>query len=353
MHERTDAVHHDPAEPWTHDHRFDEGNPAAERGTRQVLVITLLMMAAEIVAGLVYGSMALLADGIHMSSHALAIGLSALAYASARRLADDPRYAFGTWKIEVLAGYTSAVLLVVVAVLMAVGSIERLLSPEPIRYLEAMVVAGIGLVVNLVCALILGGAHGHGHDHGHGHGHDHGHAHGHGHPHGHDHGHAGHGGHDHGPGAAAPADLNLRSAYVHVLTDAATSVLALVALAAGWLWGWAWLDPVLGLVGALVVLHWARGLLGDSSRVLLDREMDHPVVDEIRAVIAEHGDAGATRLTDLHVWRIGRARHACALVLVTDRADLTPVQVRAWLSVHEDIAHATIEIHVRPPAHPR
>ncbi len=340
MQERSDVVRHEAPEPWAHDHRFDAGNPAAERGTRQVLVITLLMMVAEIVAGLVYGSMALLADGIHMSSHALAIGLSALAYASARRLADDPRYAFGTWKIEVLAGYTSAVLLVVVAVLMAVGSIERLLSPEPIRYVEAMVVAGIGLVVNLVCALILGGAHGHGH----GHGHDHGHAHGHGHE------------HDHGPGDASGTDLNLRSAYVHVLTDAATSVLALVALAAGWLWGWAWLDPVLGLVGSLVVLHWARGLLGDSSRVLLDREMDHPVVDEIRAVISRHGarlggepgrDGPTTRLTDLHVWRIGRASHACALVLVTDDAGLTPADVRGWLAVHEEIAHATIEIHRR------
>ncbi|RZS54552.1 CDF family Co(II)/Ni(II) efflux transporter DmeF [Sphaerotilus mobilis] len=345
MHDRTDAAPSDPSAPWEHHHRFDTGNAAAERGTRQVLVITLLMMAAEIVAGLVYGSMALLADGIHMSSHALAIGLSALAYASARRLADDPRYAFGTWKIEVLAGYTSAVLLVVVAILMAVGSIERLLSPEPIRYIEAMVVAGIGLVVNLVCALILGGAHGH--EHGHGHAHGHGHPHGHEHGHGHDHAHPHDSDHpDHA--AAPPADLNLRSAYVHVLTDAATSVLALVALAAGWLWGWSWLDPVLGLVGALVVLHWSRGLLGDSSRVLLDREMDHPVVDEIRAAIAAHGRDGATRLTDLHVWRIGRASHACTLVLVTDDARLTPAQVRAWLAAHEEIVHVTIEIHLRP-----
>ncbi|MGY0201630.1 CDF family Co(II)/Ni(II) efflux transporter DmeF [Leptothrix sp. BB-3] len=326
------STRHDPPQadaPWEHHHRFDAGNDAAERCTRQVVVITLLMMLAEIVAGLVYGSMALLADGIHMSSHALAIGLSALAYASARRLADDPRYAFGTWKIEVLAGYTSAVLLVVVALMMAVGSVERLLSPEPIRYVEAMVVAAVGLAVNLVCALILGGAHGHTHGHAHGHPHDHGHAHGHAH------------GHDHGP---AP-DLNLRSAYVHVLTDAATSVLALAALAAGWLWGWSWLDPVLGLVGSVVVLHWARGLLADASRVLLDREMDHPVVDEIREVIAAHGGDGVTRLTDLHVWRIGRAAHACALVLVTDDPALTAAEVRRWLAVHEEIVHATIEIH--------
>ena len=342
MHQPSDVIRHDAGEPWEHHHRFDAGNPGAERGTRQVLVITLLMMAAEVVAGLVYGSMALLADGIHMSSHALAIGLSAFAYASARRLADDPRYAFGTWKIEVLAGYTSAVLLVGVAVLMAVGSIERLISPEPIRYVEAMVVAAIGLGVNLLCALILGGA-GHGHGHGHGHSHGHSHGHDHGHSHGHDHAHA--------PEPGIHTDLNLRSAYVHVLTDAATSVLALVALAAGWLWGWAWLDPVLGLVGSIVVLHWARGLLSQSSRVLLDREMDHPVVDEIRAVIADHAHDrdGQTRLTDLHVWRIGRASHACALVLVTDDAGLTPAQVRDWLSVHEEIVHATIEIHRRPP----
>lgn len=321
---RMPAMHSHDLSEWRHEHVFDSGNAAAERGTRWVMWITLAMMAVEIAASWFYNSMALLADGFHMSSHAVAIGLSAYAYAAARRHANDPRYAFGTWKIEVLGGFASAVFLLVVVALMAWGSIERLIKPEPIHYPEAMAIAVLGLVVNLICAGILGQAHDHGHHHGHHHGH------------GHDHDH--HQGHHH-------HDLNLKSAYLHVIADAATSVAAIAALAGGWWLGWAWLDPVMGLIGAVLVAVWARGLIAETSRVLLDREMDHPVVDEIREVIAERGAATHTLIADLHVWRVGRATYACAMSVVTHDPALTPREVRDWLSVHEEIVHATIEIH--------
>jgi len=304
---------------WTHDHVFDEGNRAAERGTRAVMWITAVAMVVEIVAGWWFNSMALLADGWHMSSHAVAIGLSAFAYAAARRYAGDPRFAFGTWKIEVLGGYTSAIFLLGVAVSMVIGSIERILSPQPIHYQQAIVVAVLGLAVNIVCALILGGAHDH-HHHGE-HAGDH--------PHGHQHHH----------------DLNLRAAYLHVIADAATSVLAIVALAGGLFYGWSWLDPVMGIVGALLVAIWAKNLLGETGKVLLDREMDHAVVDEIREVVETGPEAGETRIADLHVWRVGKGAYSCALSVVTRDSTLTPGRVRQQLARHEEVVHSTIEIH--------
>ncbi|MEI8325988.1 MAG: CDF family Co(II)/Ni(II) efflux transporter DmeF [Betaproteobacteria bacterium] len=305
---------------WRHDHAFDAGNIAGERSTRVVMWMTAVMMVAEIAAGWRYNSMALLADGFHMSSHAVAIGLSAFAYAAARKHARDGRFAFGTWKIEVLAGFASAIFLLVVVALMVVGSIERLLSPEPIHYQEAIVIAAAGLLVNIVSAFILGAAHHHGHG-----GHEHG-----GHPH--------HDAHQH-------HDLNLKSAYVHVMADAATSVLAILALVGGWFLGWAWLDPVTGIFGALVVALWAKRLIGDTGKVLLDREMDHPVVEEIRSAIAQGGRQSDTSTTDLHVWRVGRSSYACAVSVVTHDRELTPAAVRAWLAQHEEIVHSTIEIH--------
>ena len=317
-------MHTDDLSAWSHAHQFDPGNVAGERGTRAVMWITAAMMVLEIAAGWGYNSMALLADGFHMSSHAVAIGLSAFAYAAARRYAADRRFAFGTWKIEVLAGFASAIFLLVVVALMVAGSIERLLSPAPIHYQEAIVIAALGLVVNIVSAFILGAAHHH--DQG-GHAHD---AH-----------------HDH----AHHHDLNLRSAYVHVMADAATSVLAILALLGGWLYGWAWLDPVTGIAGAVVVALWARRLMADTGKVLLDREMDHPVVDEIRQAIAEDGHVGETRIADLHVWRVGKASYSCAISLVTHDRALTPAKVRGWLSRHEEIVHATIEIQQCPDAH--
>jgi len=313
------------AAPWLHRHDFGSGNAAAERGTRRVVWITAGMMLLEITAGWFFNSMALLADGWHMSSHAVAIGVSAFAYAAARRHAKDARFAFGTWKIEVLGGFASALFLLLVAVMMVLGSLERLYAPQPIAYLEAMAVGVLGLGVNLVCALILQRAHppGPGHDHDHSHGHAHAHSHG-PQPHG---------------------DLNLRAAYLHVLADAATSVLAIVALLGGWALGWAWLDPVMGVAGALLVGHWAVGLVRQTSSALLDRDMDHPVVEDIRQALRELEDH--TELTDLHVWRVGQARYACALTLVTRDADLDPAQVRRLLGVHEEIVHTTIEIHHR------
>ncbi len=304
---------------WAHQHQYGTGNAAAERGTRLVLWITIATMVVEIVAGWWFNSMAVLADGWHMSSHALAIGLSAFAYAAARKYAADPSFAFGTWKIEVLASYTSAIFLLGVAAAMVFGSLERLWSPQPIHYAEAMIVAVGGLVVNLVCALILGQAHDH---HGHAH-------HGHDHQHGHDHHH----------------DLNLKAAYIHVITDALTSVLAIAALGGGWLWGWAWLDPATGLVGAVLVALWAKNLIVQSGRVLLDREMDDPVVAEIREVIAALPESGNTQITDLHVWRVGNGAYACAISLLTHDAALTPLQIREALGIHEEIVHVTVEIH--------
>lgn len=312
-------MHTQDLSPWTHNHVFDDGSHAAERGTRTVMCITATMMVVEIVAGWWFNSMALLADGWHMSSHAVAIGLSAFAYAAARRYAHDPRFAFGTWKIEVLGGFASAIFLLGVAALMVVGSVERIFSPQPIHYQEAIVIAVLGLAVNVVCALILNNAHDRHHDHHHGRD-DH--------PH--------------------HYDLNLRSAYVHVIADAATSVLAIAALTGGWLYGWAWLDPVMGIVGAILVAIWAKNLIVATGKVLLDREMDHPVVAEIREVVETSIDAGETRITDLHVWRVGKRTYSCALSVVTHDQGLTPKHVRDQLAQHEEIVHTTIEIHFCP-----
>ncbi len=309
---------------WTHDHIFDTGNQAAERGTRLVMWITAVMMVVEIFSGWWYNSMALLADGWHMSSHAVAIGLSAFAYAAARRYAHDPRFAFGTWKIEILGGFASAIFLLGVAALMVFGSVERIFLPQPIHYQEAIIIAAIGLIVNIVCALILGQAHEH-------HAHDH-------------HHHQHHAGHDHAH------DLNLKSAYIHVIADAATSVLAIIALIGGWLYGWSWLDPMMGIVGAILVGLWAKRLIIDTSKILLDREMDHPVVNEIRDVV-ETGP-NDTHITDLHVWRVGKAAYSCALSVVTHDEQLTPAKIRQRLSIHDEIVHTTIEIQPYPGNRP-
>lgn len=278
------------------------------------------MMVIEIAAGWWLNSMALLADGWHMSSHALAIGLSVVAYVTARRYSSDPRFTFGTWKIEILGGFASAICLLGVAALMVLGSIERIVFPQVIQYREAIVIAVLGLIVNLVCAWILGRAHHH----------DHGHAHAHAHHH------------------DAHHDLNLKSAYLHVVADAATSILAILALFGGWIYGWSWLDPVTGLVGAALVAVWARGLIVETGKVLLDREMDHPVVQEIREAVEAGSSSGVDKIVDLHVWRVGKQVYSCAMTIVTNDQTLTPEIVRQRISIHEEIVHSTIEIH-----HPR
>lgn len=301
----------------SHAGNFDAGNPPAERRTRWAVLLTAGMMVAEIAGGWYYNSMALLADGWHMSSHALALGLSLLAYALARRYARDARFSFGAWKFEVLGGYTSALCLLGVAALMAWESAARLLAPQSIRYDEAMAIATVGLAVNLLCAWLLRDAP-HSHDH----------------SHGHDHGHHHHEGHQH-------HDLNLHAAYLHVLADAATSVAAIIALAAGRLWGAAWLDPVMGIAGALLVGRWALGLLRASGLVLLDAEMDAPVVEEIREVIAASPEPA--RILDLHVWRIGKGSYACILKLETAGA-ANAEDFRRQLAIHEELVHVTVEI---------
>jgi cation diffusion facilitator family transporter len=341
---------------WQHSHTFDAGNRSGERRTWVVVVITAICMVAEIVAGMITGSMALLADGWHMATHVVALSIAGLAYLLARRYSGDERFAFGTWKIEVLGAFTSALLLGVVALAMIWESAQRLYTPQPIDFGPALVVAVIGLLVNLASAAVLHGPHaGHGHaGHAHaGHGHDHAH---HGHDHAsHDHAHHGHD-HSHEPAHAhhghahdAHRDLNLTSAYVHVLADAFTSVLAIAALAAGLWAGWTWLDPVMGIVGALVIAWWARGLLADSARVLLDREMDSPIVTRIRGAVECDGDA---EIADLHVWRVGRESYA-AVVMVVAEHPLTPDAYRERLAVIEALGHVSVEVnrcvHARCP----
>jgi cation diffusion facilitator family transporter len=303
------------ADSLKHSHRFDEGNPLAEKNTLRVAVLTAVMMVIEITGGWYYNSMALLADGWHMSSHTVALGLSLLAYVFARKYAHDPRFSFGTWKIEVLGGYTSAIFLVMVATLMIYQSLERLIAPSPIRYDQAIAIAIVGLLVNLASAWMLKDGHHHHHDH----------------AHGRQDGHKHHGHHD----------LNLRSAYMHVLADAATSVLAIIALLGGKFWGASWLDPVMGLLGATLVSMWAYGLLRDTGRVLLDAEMNAPVVAEIREAIA--ASPVKAKLSDLHVWRVGKGKYACILSLATDQ-EVTPEYFKRQLSIHEELVHISIEI---------
>ncbi|EIU5457006.1 TPA: CDF family iron/cobalt efflux transporter AitP [Pseudomonas aeruginosa] len=304
-------------QPLRHSHRFDQGNPLAERNTRWAVLLTASMMVAEIAGGWLFNSMALLADGWHMSSHALALGLAVLAYGAARRYANDPRFSFGTWKIEVLGSYTSALLLLLVAGLMLYQSVERLLDPSPIHYQQAMLVAALGLLVNLACAWLLRDGHAH---HGHGHSHHHHHHHDH---HAHRH------------------DLNLRAAYLHVLADAATSLLAIVALAGGLLWNAAWLDPLMGIVGAVLVSVWACGLIRQSSRVLLDAQMDAPVAAEIRAAIAS--SPLPAELLDLHLWQVGQGKYACLLSLLTTEEGSADYFKRR-LAEHEELVHITVEV---------
>ena len=298
-----------------HDHDFDEVNPLAERRTRWVVILTAFTMVIELVAGWWYGSMALLADGWHMSSHVIALGLSVAAYAFARRLRRDARFAFGTWKIEVLGGYTSALLLVGVVLVMGYECVTRLLHPAPIAYDQALAVATLGLLVNVISAWMLAGAargHEHGHAHDDGHGHDHGHH-----------------------------DLNLRSAYVHVAADAATSLLAIGALAGGKYLQLTWLDAGVGLFGSAVVAAWVYSLLRSTGRLLLDAEMDAPVVAQIRRALRE--SPVPAELEDLHVWRVGKGKYACILSVTADDP-ATPEYFRSLLRAHRELVHVTVEI---------
>jgi len=317
------ACNHSRWEP-SHDYRPLE--TTAERQAWRVAALTGVTMLVEIVAGYAFNSMALLADGWHMASHMLAIGLTALAYLLARRYANDPRFAFGTWKIEVLAGFASALLLVVVVAMLAFESLWRLLQPQTIAFDMALWVAVVGLLVNLVSAWLLRDSH----DHAHGHGHDQ---------------HAGahaHGDHDHDHDHAAPAgkDLNRHAAFIHVLADALTSVAAILALLGGMLLGWDWLDPLMGVIGAVIIGVWAKGLLIETGKVLLDREMDSPVVERVRTALAQEVD---TELADLHLWRVGRAQFACIVSVVT-HGDGSADRYKARLAGIAELVHVTVEV---------
>ena len=303
-----------------HSHQFDQGNPLAQNKILFATILTAIMMFFEIIGGWVFNSMALLADGWHMSSHMIALGLAYVAYRAARHYAQDARFSFGTWKIEILAGYSSAIILMLVAILMAFQSIERIFSPVPIHFNEAIPIAIVGLLVNLICAWLL---HDGGHEHGHGHSHTH-------------HAHSGHG-HSHDV-----HDLNHQAAFLHVVADAVTSVLAILALIAGKYFGWNFLDPILGIVGAFLVANWSWSLIRQTGKTLLDAEMDEPVVNEIREAIDEL--KSEVKITDIHVWKVGKAKFSVILALETSDKNLNADMIRQALSIHEELIHISVEI---------
>ncbi|WP_347912093.1 CDF family Co(II)/Ni(II) efflux transporter DmeF [Pseudomonas grandcourensis] len=300
------------ASRFAHDHVFlGASHDENARRTLWVVALTFVMMIGEIAAGYITGSMALLADGFHMATHAGALGIAAAAYGFARRNANNARYSFGTGKVGDLAGFASAMVLGLVAIGIAGESVYRLFQPTTVAFTEATVIAVVGLAVNIASAFLLAGDHGH-------HGHDHGHSHDHGHHHHH--------------------DNNLRSAYVHVLADALTSVLAIAALLAGRYLGWVWLDPVMGIVGAIVIAKWAVGLMRDSAAVLLDVTDEH-VADEIRELLESSDDV---RISDLHVWQVGPQARA-AIVSVVAAANVSADTIRERLAPVHELSHLTVE----------
>jgi cation diffusion facilitator family transporter len=299
----------------SHDHVFlGASHDANARRTLWVVLLTAVMMVGEIIAGYWTGSMALLADGFHMATHAGALSVAAIAYSYARRHASDHRFSFGTGKVGELAGFASALVLAVIAIGIGAGSVYRMLQPVTVAFGDATLVAVVGLAVNLASAVLLAGSHSHDHSHHHD-----------------DHHHDHHGVRD--------QDNNLRAAYVHVLADALTSVLAITALLAGRYLGWVWLDPVMGIVGAIVIARWSVSLMRDTAWTLLDRTDDH-VADEIRELIETPGDA---HIADLHVWRVGPDAHAGIVSVVggpgVDRAAVE----RRLIPVHE-LRHLTIDM---------
>ena len=294
---------------WRHSHDYAANFSTAERRTRIVIAITAIMMVVEIAAGIVFNSMALLADGWHMSTHVVAFLITALAYYFCRRHCADPRYSFGTGKMGVLGGFASAIVLTVIALIMAGESVHRFFVPVPIHFNQASGVATIGLLVNLICALLLKDNHHHDHDHAHHHDTRH-------------------------------HDLNLRAAYIHVLADALTSVTAIVALLSGKFFGWSWLDPVMGIVGSAVVSVWAYGLIRDTSGILLDRTPNSSdLPKEIRSAVESDGDS---LVTDLHVWQVAAGKFAAIVSIVAH--DPKPVETyRELFREHDELVHVTVE----------
>ncbi|WFS00234.1 CDF family Co(II)/Ni(II) efflux transporter DmeF [Rhizobium tumorigenes] len=306
-----------------HDHLFlGENHARNERRTWLVIAITASMMVIEIVAGNMFGSMALVADGWHMSTHAAAMLIAALAYLYARRHANNPRFSFGTGKLGDLAGFASAVVLALIALMIAWESFLRLRSPVSINFQEAIFVAVVGLLVNIVCAWLLRDDHHHSHGHHHSHDHD------------------GHHGDHHGHGGK---DQNLRAAYVHVLADALTSVLAIGALVLGSIYGWLWLDPAIGIVGGIVIARWSWVLVRDSGRVLLDYQTDdEDLPEEIKDIMTREG----VEILDLHVWQLGPGHHGAIVSIVADNPH-APSYYREKLAAIHDLSHVTVEVEAR------
>ena len=318
-------MHAESLDPWRHEHVFLGAHHARnERRSWAVVALCAATMAAEIGGGWRWGSMALIAEGLHMSTHAGALVIAALAYAYARRHARDERFAFGTGKLGDLAAFASAIVLAMIALLIGWDSAERLLHPVAIAFRQAIPLAAVGLAVNLVSALLLqdpnSASPGHAHRHAH---------------HGHHHHH-----HDH------DADHNLRAAYVHVLADAAVSVLALAGLSAAWALGWLWIDPAMGIVGMLVILNWSWSLARSSGGVLLDIRPD-----AIAHAIAERLDgSNGDRIADLHLWRVGPGHHAAVVSLVS-HAPQPPAFYKSRLADIAGLSHVTIEVQPCPGAH--
>lgn len=285
-----------------HDHHFIPDRSQNEKNTRRVVTLTLLMMVFEIMGGLFYGSMALLADGIHMGTHAAALGITVFAYSYARRHSDDPKFSFGTGKVSILAGYSSSLGLAATALLMFFHSVERLIVPETIHFNQALAITMTGLVVNIVSALWLGN------------------------------------GHDHHK-ESKHADHNLRAAYLHVIADAVTSVFAIVALSAGKYLGWIWLDPAMGIVGGAIIAKWSWGLIQDTGGILLDRESK---ANEAR-MIRQRLTSGDTEVTDLHVWNMGEG-HLAVIVSLVSRSPASPEHYKSVLGDIRNISHLTIEV---------
>ncbi len=326
-----------PGLPTPHAHDFGLGAVRrGERRTRAVALLTAGFMVVEVVGGLLFGSMAVLADGLHMASHAAALGLSVAAYVYARRRAHDPRFSFGVGKVNALGGFSGALLLALFAAVMAVESLRRLVEPQAIDFGPALLVAGLGLAVNLLSAvLLLGGREpgvpaGHEHDPHHDHDHDHEHD----------------AAHDHEHDPEHVHDHNLEAAYLHVVADALTSLLALAALLGARHLGWAWLDPAMGIVGAVLVARWSWGLLRGSARVLLDRQAPEAVLHGVRAALESSG----VQVLDLHVWTIGPGLRA-ACVTVAGAEPPSPAELKARLPSRFNVVHATVEVQ-RAPARP-
>jgi cation diffusion facilitator family transporter len=293
-------MHKDTLESWQHSHDFSVKNEKGEKRTQYVLILTAVTMAVEIIAGSVYGSMALLADGWHMGTHVAAFMIALFAYSYSRKHENNPAYAFGTGKVNVLGGFASAIALAVVALVMLIESLQRIVDPQTILFNQAIIVASIGLFINVVSAFLLKADHSHTHHH----------------------------------------DHNLRAAYLHVLADAMTSVLAIVALVLGKFWGWVWLDPIMGVVGAIIITRWSCGLLKQTSPILMDASIEEKYKKEIQETIESDSDS---RISDIHIWKVGANHYAAIIALVTHYPNSTE-HYKRLLKKFNKVSHITIEV---------